>query len=96
MVDQREVGIDTHTFESGLKNAMRQAPDVILIGEIRDMDTMKHAIAYAETGHLCLATLHANNSNQAIERIISFFRKKVSKEYCLDYHSILPPLFRNA
>jgi twitching motility protein PilU len=73
VVDQREVGIDTHSFDSGLKNAMRQAPDVILIGEVRDMDGMKHALAYAETGHLCLATLHANNANQAIERIISFF-----------------------
>lgn len=73
VVDQREVGIDTLSFDNGLKNAMRQAPDVILIGEIRDMDGMKHAMAYAETGHLCLATLHANNANQAIERIISFF-----------------------
>lgn len=73
VVDQREVGIDTHSFESGLKNAMRQAPDVILIGEVRDRHGMEHALAYAETGHLCLATLHANNANQAIERIISFF-----------------------
>jgi twitching motility protein PilU len=73
VVDQREVGIDTHSFESGLKNAMRQAPDVILIGEVRDRHGMEHAMAYAETGHLCLATLHANNANQAIERIISFF-----------------------
>lgn len=73
VVDQREVGIDTLSFENGLKNAMRQAPDVILIGEVRDMDGMKNALAYAETGHLCLATLHANNANQALERIISFF-----------------------
>jgi len=73
IVDQREIGIDTLSFDNGLKNAMRQAPDVILIGEIRDMESMKHAIAYSETGHLCLATLHANNANQAIERIISFF-----------------------
>jgi len=73
VVDQREIGIDTLSFENGLKNAMRQAPDVILIGEIRDMDGMKNAMAYAETGHLCLATLHANNANQALERIISFF-----------------------
>jgi len=73
IVDQREIGIDTHSFENGLKNAMRQAPDVILIGEIRDMEGMKQAMAYAETGHLCLATLHANNANQAIERVISFF-----------------------
>lgn len=73
VVDQREVGIDTLSFENGLKNAMRQAPDVILIGEVRDMDGMKNAMAYAETGHLCLATLHASNANQALERIISFF-----------------------
>jgi len=73
IVDQREVGIDTHSFDNALKNAMRQAPNVILIGEIRDMEGMKQALAYAETGHLCLATLHANNANQALERIISFF-----------------------
>jgi twitching motility protein PilU len=73
IVDQREIGIDTLSFDNGLKNAMRQAPDVILIGEIRDMEGMKQALAYSETGHLCLATLHANNANQAIERIISFF-----------------------
>jgi twitching motility protein PilU len=73
VVDQREVGIDTHSFDNALKNAMRQAPNVILIGEIRDMEGMKQALAYAETGHLCLATLHANNANQALERIISFF-----------------------
>ncbi len=73
VVDQREVGIDTHSFEMALKNAMRQAPDVILIGEVRDMEGMQQALTYAETGHLCLATLHANNANQALERIISFF-----------------------
>ena len=73
VIDQREIGIDTLSFENGLKNAMRQAPNVILIGEVRDMDGMKNAMAYAETGHLCLATLHANNANQALERIISFF-----------------------
>ena len=73
VVNQREIGIDTLSFDNGLKNAMRQSPDVILIGEIRDMEGMKHAMAYAETGHLCLATLHANNANQAIERVISFF-----------------------
>ena len=73
VVDQREVGIDTQSFDMALKNAMRQAPNVILIGEIRDMESMKQALAYAETGHLCLATLHANNANQAMERIISFF-----------------------
>lgn len=73
VVDQREVGIDTLSFENALKNAMRQAPDVILIGEVRDMEGMKNAMAYAETGHLCLATLHANNAIQALERAISFF-----------------------
>ena len=73
VVDQREVGIDTQSFDMALKNAMRQAPNVILIGEVRDMEGMKQALAYAETGHLCLATLHANNANQAMERIISFF-----------------------
>ncbi|MBA4389430.1 MAG: type IV pili twitching motility protein PilT [Syntrophus sp. (in: bacteria)] len=73
VVTQREVGFDTHSFMSALKNALRQAPDVILIGEIRDAETMEHAITFAETGHLCLATLHANNANQAIERILNFF-----------------------
>jgi twitching motility protein PilU len=73
VVDQREVGIDTLSFDNGLKNAMRQAPDVILIGEVRDMEGMKMAMVYAETGHLCLATLHANNANQAVERVLSFF-----------------------
>ena len=73
VVDQREVGIDTLSFENALKNAMRQAPDVILIGEVRDLNGMQQALTYAETGHLCLATLHANNANQALERIISFF-----------------------
>lgn len=73
VVDQREVGIDTLTFANGLKNAMRQAPDVILIGEVRDMEGMKNALTYAETGHLCLATLHANSANLALERVISFF-----------------------
>ncbi|MFT7227566.1 MAG: twitching motility protein PilU [Methylophilaceae bacterium] len=73
VVDQREVGIDTLSFDSALKNAMRQAPNVILIGEVRDKEGMEQALAYAETGHLCLATLHANNANQALERIVSFF-----------------------
>jgi twitching motility protein PilU len=73
VVDQREVSIDTWSFDSGLKNAMRQAPDLILIGEVRDMNSMKNALAYAETGHLCLATLHANSANQAVERVVSFF-----------------------
>jgi twitching motility protein PilU len=73
IVTQREVGIDTESFEVALKNTLRQAPDVILIGEIRTRETMDYAIAFAETGHLCLATLHANNANQAMDRIINFF-----------------------
>lgn len=73
IVTQREVGFDTDTFETGLINAMRQAPDVILIGEIRSLETMQAAITYAETGHLCLGTLHANNANQSLERILNFF-----------------------
>jgi twitching motility protein PilU len=73
IVTQREVGIDTKSFESALKNCLRQAPDVILLGEIRTAETMEAAITFAETGHLCLATLHSNNANQAMERIINFF-----------------------
>jgi len=73
IVNQREVGFDTHTFQDALKNAMRQAPDVILIGEIRDSETMEAAITFADTGHLCLTTLHSTNANQAFERIINFF-----------------------
>ena len=72
-VTQREVGSDTASFQAALKNTLRQAPDVILLGEIRDRDTMEHAIAFAETGHLAMATLHANNANQALERVINFF-----------------------
>jgi twitching motility protein PilU len=70
MVTQREVGIDTHSFDDALKSSLRQAPDVILIGEIRSMETMEYAMSFADTGHLCIATLHANNANQAIERIM--------------------------
>ena len=73
LVNQREIGVDTDNYHIALKNALRQAPDVILIGEIRDTSTMEAAITFAETGHLCLATLHSNNSNQAIERIMNFF-----------------------
>jgi len=73
IVTQREVGVDTDSYESALKNTLRQAPDVILIGEIRSRDTMEHAIAFSETGHLCLSTLHANNTNQTLDRIINFF-----------------------
>ena len=84
IVDQREVGIDTLSYENALKNAMREAPDVIMIGEIRDRNTMQQAIAYAETGHLCLSTLHANNANQAIERIVNFFPDDVHHQLLLD------------
>lgn len=84
IIDQREVGIDTISYESALKNAMREAPDVILIGEIRDRHTMKQAIAYAETGHLCLSTLHANSANQALERIIHFFPEEARAQLLLD------------
>jgi len=73
VVDQREIGLDTLSHENALKNAMREAPDVIFIGEIRERKTMQHAIAYGETGHLCLSTLHANNANQALDRIVNFF-----------------------
>jgi twitching motility protein PilU len=73
IVTQRELGFDTHSYQAALKNALRQAPDVILIGEIRDTETMEAAITFAETGHLCLSTLHSNNANQAIERIMNFF-----------------------
>jgi twitching motility protein PilU len=73
IVTQREVGIDTESFEVALKNTLRQAPDVIMIGEVRTRNTMDHAVTFAETGHLCLATLHANNANQALDRIINFF-----------------------
>jgi twitching motility protein PilU len=73
IVNQREVGVDTDCYEDALKNTLRQAPDVILIGEIRDRDTMEHALAFAETGHLAISTLHANNANQALDRIINFF-----------------------
>ena len=73
IINQREVGMDTDSFEDALKNTLRQAPDVILIGEIRDRETMEHALAFAETGHLAISTLHANNANQALDRIINFF-----------------------
>lgn len=73
IINQREVGMDTDSFEDALKNTLRQAPDVILIGEIRDKETMEHALAFAETGHLAISTLHANNANQALDRIINFF-----------------------
>ena len=84
IIDQREVGIDTMSYDNALVNAMREAPDVILIGEIRERSAMKHAIAYAETGHLCISTLHANNANQALDRIISFFSEDARKQILLD------------
>ena len=84
IVNQREVGTDTHSFEDALANTLRQAPDVILIGEIRHMRTMEHALAFAETGHLCLSTLHANNANQAMDRIINFFPEERHKQLLLD------------
>lgn len=84
IVNQREVGVDTNSYEEALKNTLRQAPDVILIGEIRSQETMEHALAFAETGHLCLSTLHANNANQALDRIINFFPDERHKQLFLD------------
>ncbi len=84
LITHREVGIDTHTWHHALKNTLRQAPDVILIGEIRDAETMEHAIAFAETGHLCLGTLHANSANQTIERVINFFPEERRNQLLMD------------
>jgi len=84
IVNQREVGVDTLSFEDALKNTLRQAPDVILIGEIRDAETMEHALAFAETGHLAISTLHANNANQALDRIINFFPEERHNQLLLD------------
>jgi len=84
VVTQREVGIDTDTWGAALKNTLRQAPDVILMGEIRDRETMEHAVAFAETGHLCLATLHANSANQALDRIINFFPEERRTQLLMD------------
>lgn len=84
IVDQREVGLDTLNYENALKNAMREAPDLILIGEILEKNTMKHAINYAQTGHLCLSTLHANNANQSLERILNFFSDDAKHQLLLD------------
>ena len=84
VVDQREIGIDTLSYANALKNAMREAPDVILIGEIRDRETMDYAVAFAETGHLCLATMHANSSNQALDRIINFFPEERRGQLLMD------------
>ena len=84
LISHREVGVDTHSWHHALKNTLRQAPDVILIGEIRDAETMEHAIAFAETGHLCLGTLHANNANQAIDRVINFFPEERRNQLLMD------------
>lgn len=84
VVNQREVGMDTDSYQDALENTLRQAPDVILIGEIRTRETMEHAIAFAETGHLCLSTLHANNANQALDRIINFFPEDRRNQLLLD------------
>jgi twitching motility protein PilU len=87
MITHREVGVDCHSWHHALKNTLRQAPDVILIGEIRDTETMEHAIAFAETGHLCLGTLHANNANQALDRIINFFPDERRNQLLMDLSS---------
>ena len=87
MITHREVGVDSHSWHNALKNTLRQAPDVILIGEIRDTETMENAIAFAETGHLCLGTLHANNANQTLDRIISFFPEERRNQLLMDLSS---------
>ncbi|MEX8193779.1 PilT/PilU family type 4a pilus ATPase [Comamonas guangdongensis] len=84
VITQREVGLDTDSWEAALKNTLRQAPDVILMGEIRDRETMEHAIAFSETGHLCLATLHANSANQALDRIVNFFPEERRPQLLMD------------
>jgi twitching motility protein PilU len=89
LITHREVGVDTLSWHNALKNTLRQAPDVILIGEIRDTETMEHAIAFAETGHLCLGTLHANNANQTMDRIINFFPEERRNQLLMDLSSNL-------
>ena len=93
LINQREVGVDTRNFHNALKNALRQAPDVILIGEIRDQETMEQCLTYAETGHLAISTLHANNANQAIDRIINFFpqarHKQIFHDLALNLKAII-------
>jgi twitching motility protein PilU len=84
IISHREVGVDTESWHNALRNTLRQAPDVILIGEIRDHETMEHAVAFAETGHLCLATLHANSANQALDRIINFFPEERRTQLLMD------------
>lgn len=87
LVNQREVGVDTRSWHNALKNALRQAPDVIMVGEIRDRETMEHALAFSETGHLCISTLHANNANQALDRIINFFPDDRRAQLLMDLSS---------
>jgi twitching motility protein PilU len=89
LVNQRDVGLDTHSYEVALKNAMREAPDVIMIGEIRDQETMRQALTYAETGHLCLSTLHANNAKQAYQRILNFFPESAHQQVLQDFSTHL-------
>jgi twitching motility protein PilU len=84
IITQREVGLDTESWEAALKNTLRQAPDVILMGEIRDRETMEHAVVFSETGHLCLATLHANSANQALDRIVNFFPEERREQLLMD------------
>ncbi|MWV10954.1 PilT/PilU family type 4a pilus ATPase [Pseudomonas sp. R-28-1W-6] len=84
VIDQREVGLDTHSFAAALRNVLREAPDVIMLGEIRDLDTMQHALHYAETGHLCLATLHATSTSHALERIVRFFPEEARAQILAD------------
>ncbi len=89
LVTHREVGVDTHSWHNALKNTLRQAPDVILIGEIRDLETMEHALAFAETGHLCMGTLHANNANQTLDRVVNFFPDERKPQVLMDIASNL-------
>jgi twitching motility protein PilU len=89
LVTHREVGVDTHSWHAALKNTLRQAPDVILIGEIRDHETMEHALAFAETGHLCMGTLHANNANQTLDRVVNFFPDERKPQVMMDLASNL-------
>ena len=84
IVNQRELGVDTRSWENALKNTLRQAPDVIYMGEIRDRATMEYAVSFAETGHLCVSTLHANNANQALERIVNFFPEERRPQLLMD------------
>jgi twitching motility protein PilU len=84
VVSQREVGLDTRSYAAALKNALREAPDLIVIGEVRDLNVMQHAISYAETGHLCLATMHSNNASQALDRMLNFFPDSAHRQVLMD------------